>query len=159
MSGKVWVEVQGLDEIVELLERMEPRDSKRYQNKALAEGGKYLKPKLAAETPWPKYKKAVTRGTAKRDKPAYIVKYNAKKAPFRHIMVGGSKDHSTKRVRAGKNDLQIFEDGGITKYSRGHDVRGVKADNTISRTADRYGDPTLDRVEEYLVKAFGLDGE
>jgi hypothetical protein len=157
MTGKVWVEVEGLDEIVELLERMEPRDSKRYQSKALAEGGKYVKPKLAAETPWESYKRAVTRGAAKKDKPAYIVKYDAKKAPFRHIMVGGSRAHSTRPIRSPRKDLQIFEDGGITKYSRGHDVRGVTADNTIARTADRYGDPTLDRVEEYLVKAFGLD--
>jgi len=130
----------------------------RRASKALQEGAKYLKPKLKAETPWRSYKRAVTRGAAKKGvKPAQIVKYDAKKAPFRHIMVGGSRDHSTRLKRGGKHDLQIFEDGGITKYSRGHDVRGVKGDDTIRRVANRYGDSTLDRVEDYLVKAFGLD--
>jgi len=155
--SKIWVDVDGLGEIVELLERMDPKDAKRYQDKALAEGGKFLKPKLVAETPWPAYKRAVRRGTAKREKPAYIVKYDAKKAPFRAIMIGGSRAHSTHPIRSGKSDIQAFTDGGVKKFSRGHDVRGVRADNTIDRTADRYGDQALDRVEEYLVKAFGLD--
>lgn len=158
MSGKVWIEVEGLDSIVELLERMDKRDSKRYQTKALVEGSKYLKPKLKAETPWRVYRKAVKRGAAKKgEKPAQIVKYDAKKAPFRHIMIDGSRDHSTKRVRANKNDVQHFTDRGIEKFSRGHDVRGVKGDDTVRRVADRYGDTALDHVEAYLVKAFGLD--
>lgn len=157
MSAGIRVELEGLEDIEALLDSMSPRDSKKFISKATAEGAKYLKPKVVAETPWPAYKRAVTRGAAKRDKPAQIVKYDAKKAPFRHIMIGGSRDHSTKRVRGGKSGIQHFVDGGLEKFSRGHDVRGVTGTPVMDRVADRHGNAALDRVEDYLVKAFGLD--
>lgn len=153
----ITIKLQGLEDIEALLDSMHPRDAKKFMGKATAAGAKYLKAKLKAETPWRSYKGAVTAGAAKRNKPAGIVKYNPKKAPFRHVMVGGSKDHSTKRVRANKSDIQTFTDGGIQRFSRGHDVRGVRGDNTIDRVADRYGDDALRVTEEYLVRAFGLD--
>jgi hypothetical protein len=151
------IKLEGLEDIEALLESMSPRDAKRFMAKATAEGAKYLKPRVKAETPWRAYRGAVQAGQAKRNRPAGIVKYNPKKAPFRHIMLGGSKDHSTKRVRAGKSDIQAFTDGGVAKFSRGHDVRGVKGDPVIDRVADRYGDDALRVTEEYLVRAFGLD--
>lgn len=153
----ITIKFEGMEEIEALLEAMEPRDARKFMAKATAEGAKFLKPKVKAETPWRAYRQAVSAGAAKRDKPAGIVKYNPKKAPFRHIMLGGSEAHSTKRVRSNKSDIQAFTDGGVEKFSRGHDVRGVKGDPVIDRVADRYGDDALRVTEEYLVRAFGLD--
>jgi hypothetical protein len=151
------IDVEGLEEISKLLDRMDIKDARKIIKKANAEGAKFLKPKLQAATPWPSYKRAVRRGPAKRDKPAAIVKYDIKRAPFRHLMVSGSRDHSTRRVRAGKSDIQAFTDGGTKKFSRGHPVRGIRGDDTIRRVADQYGDDALDHVERFLSRQFGLD--
>lgn len=151
------IDVEGLDEINELLDRIALKDARNILKKANAEGAKYLKPKLQAATPWPSYRRAVRRGPAKRDKPAAIVKYDIKRAPFRHLMVAGSREHSTRPIRAGKKATQAFDDEGTRKFSRGHEVRGITGDDTIRRVADQYGDDALQKVGDYLLMVFGLD--
>lgn len=151
------VKIIGLRELIDYIDELDRKTGRRTLQKAAAEGGKFLKPKVQAETPWPSYRRAVRRGTAKRDKPAAIVKYDPKRAPFRHIMLGGSRGHSTKRKRPGKRDIQAFTDGGTLKFSRGHDVAGVTGDPVIKRIADQYGDDALQRVEDYLLREMQLD--
>lgn len=152
------IEVQGLREVIGILDELDRRTGKKVLQKAVADSAKkVLKPKVKGATPWPSYKRAVRAGAAKREKPAGIVRYDAKRAPFRHIMLGGSRAHSTKRTRPGKKDLQAFDDGGTRKFSRGHEVSGVTGDPVITRIADQYGDEALEHVEDYLVRHLELD--
>lgn len=156
--SSVQIHIIGLKELVELFEEMDRKTGKRNLQKAVADSAKkVLKPQVKAQTPWPSYKRAVRAGAAKRGKPAGIVKYDNKRAPFRHIMLGGSTDHRTKRVRPNKSDIQAFNDGGTEKFSRGHRVRGVTGDPVITRVADQYGDNALEHVEEYLLRQLKLD--
>ena len=154
----------GVKEVLDYLEQLGVRNSRKLLQKATADAAKkVLKPKVKSETPWQSYKRAVRAGAAKRDKPAGIVKYDSKRAPFRHIMMDGSEDHSTKRkrgvlVRLGKKKLiQAFDDGGTRKFSRGHEVSGVTGDPVITRVADQYGDDALEHVEDYLIRQLELD--
>lgn len=156
--AQIDVRIIGLSELVGWFEQFDKRTGKRVLQKAVADSAKkVLKPKVKTATPWPSYRRAVRAGAAKRDKPAGIVKYDAKRAPFRHIMLGGSQDHNTKRKRSGKSDIQAFDDGGVRKFSRGHQVTGVTGDPVITRIADRYGDDALEHVEDYLVRQLELD--
>ena len=150
------IEVRGLKDVLKAIDKLDPKLQKKSLQKATADAAKkVLKPKVKAETPWPSMKRAVRAGVAKKEKPAGIVKYDPKRAWYRHILVGGSKAHSTKARRAG--GIQAFDDGGTRKFSRGHDVRGIKANPVISRVADQYGDAALDHVERFLSRQFGLD--
>ena len=72
------------------------------------------------------------------------------------MLIGGTKAHST-RKRRGSGGVQAFTDNGVQKFSRGHEVRGIKANPVISRVADQYGDAALDHVERFLSRQFGLD--
>jgi hypothetical protein len=154
------IDIDGLEELDALLDVMSPRDSKKFLQKAVNEGAKFIKPKVPPETPLgPGHfgyhlKKRVFRGPAKKDRPAAIVKYRSSRA---HWLLLGTRGHSTKRVRDNKSDIQSFNDGGVQKFSRGHDVPSVAANPVMSRVADRYGGEAMSRVEEYLVRAFGLD--
>jgi hypothetical protein len=150
------IEVRGLKDVLKAIDKLDPKLQKKNLQKATADAAKkVLKPKVKADTPWPSMKRAVRAGAAKKEKPAGIVKYDPKRAWYRHILVGGSKAHSTKARRAG--GVQAFDDGGTKKFSRGHDVRGIKANPVITRVADQYGDDALDHVERFLSRAFGLD--
>jgi len=152
------IRLEGMQAILDALDQLDPRKAKGVVAKATADAAKMvLKPRVIAATPWPKYRKAVTAGQAKRHKPAGIVKYNAKKAPFRHIMIGGSKAHSTRRKRPNKSDIQAWSAAGGERFSRGHHVHGVRGVPVIDQVADRYGDQALEHVADYLAKHFGLD--
>lgn len=156
--ASVQIHILGLKELIEYFEDIDRKTGKSTLQKAVSDAAKkVLKPKVKAATPWPSYVRAVRAGAAKRDKPAGIVKYDAKRAPFRHIMLDGSKGHSTKRKRHGKSNIQAFDDEGTRKFSRGHDVRGVTGDPVITKVADQYGDSALEHVEDYLVRHLQLD--
>lgn len=152
------IEVEGLRELIGVLDDIDKRTGKRTLQKATADAAKkVLKPKVKSATPWDSYKRAVRAGAAKREKPAGIVRYDPKRAPWRHIMLGGSKAHSTKPKRSGKSAIQAFDDGGTRKFSRGHEVSGVTGDPVITKVADRYGDEALEHVEDYIVRHLELD--
>lgn len=156
--AQIDIEVEGLREVIGLLDELDHRTGKKVLQKAVADSAKkVLKPKVKSATPWPSYVRAVRAGAAKREKPAGIVKYDAKRAPYRHIMIGGSEAHSTRRKRSGKSNLQAFDDGGTRKFSRGHEVSGVTGDPVITRIGDQYGDDALDHVEDYIVRHLELD--
>lgn len=152
----VEIRVLGVKELVEYFEEIERKTGRKDLQKATADAAKkVLKPKVKAATPWSSYKRAVRAGAARRDKPAGMVKYDAKRAPFRHLMLDGSSDHSTKSAK--KPTIQAFNDGGTRKFSRGHDVSGITGDPVITKVADQYGDDALDHVETYLLRALDLD--
>jgi hypothetical protein len=148
----VSIEVKGMKEVMAVLDRMDPRDSKKVMQKATADAAKkILKPAVIRATPWGRMKKAVSAGIAKKDKPAGIVKYDAKKAWFRHFLIGGTRSHS---VAPKKASVMAFDAGGARAFSRGHSVRGLRANPVISRVADQQGDRALDHVEKFLVREF-----
>lgn len=147
------IEVEGLEDIDSLLDSIaNPRDAKRIIAKANAEGAKFLKPKVKTETPLgPAHfgrhlRNQVVRGPAKRDKPAAIVKY---RDPRKHFLLLGTKPH---RIRFHDEKVRgVAKDAGNIRHP------GAKANPVMTRVADQYGDEALDRVERFLVRAFGLD--
>jgi hypothetical protein len=146
------IEVRGMKEVIAVLDRMDPRDRKKVVSKATADAAKkILKPAVIAATPWARMKKAVRAGAVKRNKPGGIVKYDAKKAWFRHFLIGGTRSHEVKPKRA---SVMAFDAGGSRAFSRGHNVRGLRANPVISRVADQKGDAALDHVEKFLVREF-----
>lgn len=151
------IEIHGMPELLKQLEAMEPKNSKRLLTKATADGAKkVLKAPVKAEARKVSKRLAssVRAGAARRDKPAGIVRFDPKRAFFRHFVIGGTKDHSIKAK--GKKAL-AYTQAGVTRYARDVQVRGVKANPIISRVADAYEDRTLDHVERYLSREFGLD--
>ncbi len=146
------IEVKGMAEVMAVLDRMDPRDAKRTLSKATADAAKkVLAPRVKAATPWARMRSAVRAGQVKRDRPGGIVKYDAKKAWFRHFLIGGTKGHTVKPKR---KSVMAFDAGGTRAFSRGHQIRGLRANPVISRVADRYGDEALDYVERFLVRQF-----
>jgi hypothetical protein len=163
LAPSVDVQIEGMKDVMAALDKLDPKDQKKTIQKATADAAKkVLKPKVKAETPWPVMKRAVRAGSAKYEKPAGIVKYDNKRAWFRHFLVDGTKSHSThpkphgRKARA-RSAIQAFTDGGVKKFSRGHDVSGIKSNPVIKRVADQYGDAALDHVERFLSRQFGLD--
>ena len=151
------IEIHGMAELLAQLERTDPKDGKRVMDKATADAAKkVLKAPVKAEAGKVSKRLAssVRAGAAKREKPAGIVRFDPKRAFFRHFVIGGTKDHSIKAK--GKKAL-AYTQAGVTRYARDVDVRGVKANPIISRVADAYEDRTLDHVERYLSREFGLD--
>lgn len=143
-------------EVTEALDQLDRKGNRTTLQKGVAEGAKYLKPKVQAEAR--KVSQRMGRGVsavkARRGTPASIVKFT-KLAWFAHFVIGGTRAHSTRRRHG--TTVQTFTDGGVQKFSTGHDVRGVRANPIISRVADRDGDHALGIAEESIVKTLGLD--
>ena len=146
------VTVEGLKDIDALLDTMSPRDSKKFMQKATADGAKYLKPKVQQATPMgPGHfgvhmKKRVSAGIAKREKPAGIVKY---RVGYSHMLMSGTKPH---RIRFhNQKEAGVPKDGGNIRHP------GGKANPVIDRVTEQHGSAAMDRVIAYLVRAFGLD--
>ena len=90
-------------------------------------------------------KKRVSFGTAKREKPAAIVKY---RIGYTHWIMDGTKPH---RIRF--HDQKV---AGVPKERGNIKHPGAKGNPVIEKVADQYGDEALNRVADYLLRAFGL---
>ena len=163
LAPSVDVKIEGMKELMAALDKMDPKGGNRLLTKATADAAKkVLKPKVKAATPWRSMKSAVRAGAARYEKPAGIVKYDNKRAWYRPFLIDGTQSHSTKpgihgRKAHPRKAVQAFTDGGVKKFSRGHEVRGIKSNPVISRVADQYGDAALDHVERFMSRTFGLD--
>ena len=132
----VSIDDRGLKEVMETLERLDKRQANKTLGKATAEAAKkVLKPAVKAETVWRHAKKGVRAGAAKKDKPAGIVKYDAKRVPDRHWMLHGT---NVRRTKSGAN--------------RGRMV----GDPIISRVAEAKDDQAVEVVANYLIKELDL---
>jgi len=157
-SSGLWVEVdkRDLEDIFALLEAMEPKDRKKFMQKATREGAKFLKPKVIAATPLgPGHfgvhaKKRVSFGAAKREKPAAIVKY---RIGYTHMILDGTSQHE---IKPNKKKAIRFMVGGAPVFTSRVKHPGAKGNPVIDKVADQYGDEALDRVADYLLRAFGL---
>jgi hypothetical protein len=148
----VTIEVRGLKEIYDVLDRMSPKDSRKVQARATADAAKkVLKSPLqqAARPLSTRMAKAVRAGQARRDKPAAIVRFDPKIAWFRHFLIGGTRSHE---IRPKNSGFLSWETPTGRAFSRGHRVRGIQATPIVSRVADQHGDEALDHVERFLVR-------
>lgn len=155
MSVEIRVEDKAL---LAALDAAEPKAG----NKALLAGAraatKFLKPLVKAATPRGasgKLRKAVYMGTAKRQKPGSFVGVRGKVAFYRHMVIGGTKAHSTAK-RNGTGGIQRWEVGGDVRYGPAHEVRGTPARPFIAETAQRYGDEALQIAEAAIAKTLNL---
>lgn len=143
--------------VMDALDQLDKKGNRQTLQKAVGESAKYLKPKVQAESR--PVSKRMGRGVsavkARRGTPASIVKYT-KLAWFAHFVIGGTRDHSTKK-RGGQSTIQTWTEGGVQVFGPAHDVRGVKANPIIERVADREGDHSLEIAETSIVKTLGLD--
>ena len=155
MSVEIRVEDKAL---LAALDSLDPKDG----NKALLTGAraatKFLKPLVKAAAPRGasgKLRKSVYMGTAKRQKPGSFVGVREKVAFYRHMVIGGTKAHSTAK-RGGHVGIQRWEVGGDVRYGPAHEVRGTPPRPFVSATADHYGNQALQIAEAAIAKALNL---
>ncbi|MCA1788439.1 MAG: hypothetical protein LC667_00900 [Thioalkalivibrio sp.] len=110
------------DEVMDALDKLDPRGSKKALQKATKKGGNYLAQKARPEAPKrPRRMRTMTRArNAKRDKPGTVVSTRHKLSP-------------------------IFQQGTVERFTKSGAYRGrIEANPFIARTGDRYGDEALD---------------
>jgi len=155
MSIEIRVEDKAL---LAALDSVEPKAG----NKALLAGAraatKFLKPLVKAAAPrgaTGKLGKSVYMGTAKRQKPGSFVGVREKVAFYRHMVIDGTKAHSTAK-RGGAGGIQRWQVGGDVRYGPAHEVRGTPARPFVTQTAERYGDEALQIAEAAIAKSLNL---
>ena len=122
------------DEVLDALDRLDPRGSKRALQKATKKAGTFLARKARPEAPRKsgRLRKSVTTRAAKRDKPG---SYVTARAPHRHLVQLGTRD----------------------RFNKSGAFRGrMPANPFIARTADNWGDQALDEARDDIVKALEL---
>jgi predicted RNA-binding protein with EMAP domain len=143
------VTIHGLKELQAEMAKLEPAPLKKLLQKGTASGGKYLKPKVVAETPrrTGRMRKSVSAATAKKDRPASIVKFRTgRNAWYRHFVIQGTKPH---RIR--------FPDqraAGIPRSQGNIQHPGAKANNVMGRVQSRHeraaADAAIDTIRKEL---------
>ena len=150
--GSVTIEVRGLDELLKHLDKMDPKGSRKLLGKATADSAKKVlkgPTKAKAGTISQRLAHSVRAGAAKREKPAGIVKFDAKRAWFRHLVIGGTKPH---RIRFPDQKAR-----GVPKTQGNIRHPGARPNPVIAMVADRHGDAALDNLERFLIREFELD--
>lgn len=139
MSKVVEVSFQGVRQVHDMLAQfMEPTLTKRAQ-RATKAGAKVLAPPLReAVRPLSRRMAAsVYVHIAKRERPAYVVGHHRKTAFFWHMVIGGTKAHST-----------AARDG----HRSGPFVRGVPAHPVIREVATAHEGAAYDAIVTDLMK-------
>lgn len=152
MPSAVEIEVRGLGDLQKQLDKMDPRNSRTLMGKATADAAKkVLKGPVKAKAGSLSQRLAysVRAGAARRDKPAGIVKFDNKRAWFRHFIIGGTRPH---RIRFPDQKAR-----GVPKAQGNIRHPGTKAHPIIAEVADQYGSAALDQVERFLVRELELD--
>lgn len=147
------VEIRGMKEVLQALDQLDEKTSKRTLQKATADAAKkVLKPKVKAKAApiSARLARATRAGASRKGKPAGIVKFDNKRAWFRHFVIGGTKAH---KIRFHDEVLRGVpkKGGGSIKHP------GAKPHPIIAEVADQYGDDALDHVERFLVRTLELD--
>jgi hypothetical protein len=150
------VDVQGLAEIEAMLAQFkDPLLTKRAQ-RATRKGANVLARPLrsAARRLSKRMAKSVWVHIAKRDRPAMVVGHHRRDAYFWHMVIGGTKEHGTRRGKV----LDFIP--GWNKYkgtpapTRGYvttkRVRGVPAHPIVAQVAGQYGQAAMDAIANDL---------
>lgn len=138
------IDIRGLRETQAALAKLEPPQLKKLEQKATNAGVKALKPYVAAETPkrTGKLRKSISAATARKDRPASIVKFRPKVAFYRHMVIQGTKPH---RIR--------FPDqkaAGVPKAQGNIRHPGAKANDILGRAWSKGGARALDAVDKVI---------
>lgn len=152
MDNGIVLEVTGMRDLMDTLDKMDPKASRRLFDKATADAAKKVlkaptKAKAAALSQ--RLGRSVRAGAARRDKPAGIVKFDNKRAWFRHFIIGGTRPH---RIRFPDQKAR-----GVPKSQGNIRHPGTKAHPIIAEVADQHGDAALDHVERFMVRELELD--
>lgn len=144
------VTIHGLKELQDELEKLEPAPLKKTLQKGTAAGAKLLKPRVQAETPrrTGRMRKSVSAATARRERPASIVKYRTGKtgAWYRHFVLLGTKPH---RIRFADQKA-----AGIPKSQGNIQHPGARANPVMARVQSKYeraaADAAIDTIRKEL---------
>lgn len=121
-------------EVVDALEKIDPRDAKRTMQKAMKQAGNFLAGKARAESPpHPRKMRSKTRArNARRDKPGIVVSARHPLSP-------------------------IVQYGTVERFTKSGAFRGrIEANPFITRTADQWSDEAVRIAEDELEKALDL---
>lgn len=144
------IDIKGLAKIQQALDKLDPKKQRTTVQKAVSEANKkVLAPRVKAATPWSSMRRAVRARQGRRGRPAAIVLYDAKKAWFRHFLLGGTKPHAIR-----------FPDqkrAGVPKEQGNIHHPGIEANPVIGHVADQYGDDALDYAAKWLSREMGLE--
>ncbi len=147
----VSVDVRGDEEVIDYLHRVQTGQRATLQ-KAASAGAKALKPFIQAAAPrgaTGKLRRSVSARKAKRDLPAAVVSPRPKIAFYRHMVIGGTKDHGPKNAR-----VMIWKaPGGVIVA---HHVSGTSARPFVDEGYQR-GKSAMDRAIDAVI-ATALEG-
>lgn len=149
----VRVEVRGVSEVREALDKLDDGPAARKALQASADAGaKALKPYVQREAPrgaTGRLRRSVSARRAKRDRPAAVVSPRPKVAFYRHFVIGGTKAHGPRRAKA----LVFQGNAGLVRAKR---VQGVKANPFVARgyaAGQSAADAAIDRVMDQYVES------
>lgn len=161
----VTYDVRGIPEVRRMLKQYAHPELTRRAQQATKAGGQVFKAPLRAEAGKVsrRMRKGVSVRRARRERPATIISIRPKVAFFRHMVIGGTKDHGPRAAPymvIGLNDLRAsgsrkvrvhgpgaLRGQGLRRVSR---VRGVKPNPMIARVFDSYEGPAWKAVEMNL---------
>ncbi len=147
------VQILGIAEVQRALDRIDDAGEKKVLQAAVTAGAKAIKPYVVAAAPrgaTGKLKRSISARQAKRDRPAAVVSARPKVAFYRHMVIGGTKDHGPKKAKA-----LVFpgKQGGLVRT--GH-VRGTSSRPFIAE-GFAAGEPAAMRaINAVLDKAIGV---
>ena len=100
--SSVGISIRGIPEVQKALAQLDDKGDKAMLQKAATAGAKALKPYVVAAAPrgaTGKLKRSISARKAKRNLPAAVVSPRPKVAFYRHMVIGGTKDHGPRRAR------------------------------------------------------------
>lgn len=98
----VMIDVRGVAEVQSYLAHVE-KGQKAVLQKATTAGAKAMKPFVQAAAPrgaTGKLRRSVSARQARRNRPAAVVGPRPKVAFYRHMVIGGTRDHGPRKARA-----------------------------------------------------------
>lgn len=165
MSARgLYVDVKGVDGLRRALKPLLQPEIDQHIWSALKKGAAEYKKDLARESrPASKHMaKAARYRKARRERPAYIVGYDRKKAFFAHFVIGGTGAHGPRKAKAlvfvpGWNPYLGTSSHGVGNgWVRAARVRGVQPNPIVDRVATRGEAARTRDIENQFVKETGL---
>lgn len=147
--SNITVDVRGLPEVKEALDKLGGAPMKRTLQKASTAGARALKKPVQAAAPRQtgRLRKSVSARQARKDRPAAVVSARPKVAFYRHMVIGGTKPHGPRKAT-----MLVFKgrDGLVrTKHVRGTPSRPFISEGFADGRRD--AEAAIDKVmDEYL---------
>ena len=97
------VQILGIPEVMAALDRIDDAGEKKVLQQAVTAGAKAMKPYVVAAAPrgaTGKLKRSISARQARRNRPAAVVSPRPKVAFYRHMVIGGTKEHGPRKAKA-----------------------------------------------------------